>query len=226
MPPDCWRFVAKRDGQAAILFMKTVYFMVNGIATLPGNQKNWNARAVSWIHQDKDHYRAGHRAQLDEYFTTALTVWIHSHERAETFAKLLNQFYGWRIIIVAHSNGCHVALDAMRIAHSVKIHALHLVAGAVDGNFRRNGLNWMLKKGQVGDVRIYRGGRDWAMRLCCLIAGKLLFAISLRDKPLGLAGAKDVDPVVADQVMEIIEPAFGHSDWWHPDNFNRTMKRF
>jgi len=202
--------------------MKTVYFFINGIATYPGNAKNWNKRAAVWltINQSQCH------GLLDEYFTTALTVWIHEKARAETFAHLLDQFYGWRIVIVAHSNGCHVAVDALRIAHSVKIHRLHLVAGAVDGNFQRNGLNWMLKKGQVEDVRVYRGGQDYAMRICSTLAGKALFGIYLTGGPLGLTGPTQVDPAQAHRVLDYIQTDYGHSTWWHPDNFDRTMRLF
>ena len=207
--------------------MKTIYIAVNGIATWPGDARNWNKRFVTWINLDAEHYAAGDRAENDEYFTTAATVWIHARDRAKAFADLLDQFYGWRIIVVAHSNGCHVAVDALKIATSVKIDALHLVAGAVDGNFRRNGLNWALKKGQVGRVVVYRGGKDWAMRLCSTLAGKALFGVYLGDKPLGLAGAQDVDQFIeTDRVREVFEPTYGHSSWWADENFDATMKLF
>lgn len=202
--------------------MKVVYFFINGIATYPGDAKNWNKRAAVWLALNN----CQAHGLLDEYFTTAATVWIHAHERAKVFAGLLNQFRGWDIRVVAHSNGCNVALDAMRIAHSIRVSELHLVAGACNGNFHENGLNWMLKKEQVGRVRIYRGGRDWAMRLCCMIAGHFLFGISLRDKPLGLAGATNVAPAQANKVEDFYEPTFGHSTWWAGRQFDQTMRRF
>jgi pimeloyl-ACP methyl ester carboxylesterase len=201
--------------------MKQIIFFVNGIATWPGDSKNWNKRAVTWTHLNTSDLRG----QLDEYFTTALTVWVHAKDRAENFAELLQQFDGWDIIIVAHSNGCHVALDALRIAHSVKVRKLHLVAGACDGNFARNGLNWMLKKGQVGSVAVYRGGKDWAMRLCSTLGGKALFGIYLGDKPLGLGEPQNVDQFIeTDRVKEVFEPAFGHSTWWSPKYFDASMR--
>ena len=202
--------------------MRIVYFFVNGIATWPGCAKNWNKRAAVWLTLEKP---ACH-GLLDEYFTTALTVWIHERERAEAFAALLDQFYGWRIIVVAHSNGCHVTLDALRIAHSVPVHALHLVAGAVNGNFERNGLNWMLEKGQVQDVRVYRGGKDYAMRLCSTLAGRALFGIYPADRPLGLTGPVNVNPALAHRVLDYIQSDYGHSTWWHPKKFDQTMKLF
>ena len=202
--------------------MKTVYFFINGIATWPGDHKNWNKRAAVWLALNHPE----HHGILDEYFTTALTVWINARDRAEDFADLLRQFKGWRIVIVAHSNGCHVAVEALKIAHEVQVQVLHLVAGAVDANFARNGLNWMLKKAQVGKVCVYRGGRDHAMRICSLLAGKVLFNIGLDDKPLGLSGAFNVDQFVSDRVAEYVEPKYGHSTWWKPENFDRTMKLF
>jgi pimeloyl-ACP methyl ester carboxylesterase len=200
---------------------RTIKFFVNGIATLPGSAKNWNARAVSWTHLNTDD-----RGQMDEYFTTALTVWLHEKERAWTFLSLLRQFSGWDIIIVAHSNGCHVTVDALNLGPDIKVKALHLVAGAVDGNFERNGLNSMLRQSRVGSVKVYRGGKDVAMRLCSTLAGKALFGVYAGDQPLGLTGSREVDPQVKERVADYLQPNFGHSTWWQPEYFDSTMMQF
>lgn len=209
---------------------RTIYFFVNGIATWPGDARNWNKRAVTWMH-----LHTPHAAQNDEYFTTALTVWIHARRRAREFATLLRQFSGtqhkccgYKIVIVAHSNGAAVALAALKLAHWPRVEALHLVSGACDGNFERTGLNGALHCSKVGQVVVYIAGRDVAMRAEDTLAGKALFGIYAGDRPLGLAGPQKLAPDLkgTERVVTLTESKFGHSSWWAAKHFDETMRRF
>lgn len=204
---------------------KTIYICVNGIQCYPGDPTLWNKRACSWVHLNTPF-----RAQCDEYFTTALTVWIHQKARAETLATLIRQFKGWRIIIIAHSNGAWVAVNALNLIHwEIPIAELHLVSGACDGNFTRNGLSYGLKTGNLGFCGVYIAGNDMAMRIEETLAGRCLFGIYHGDKPLGLGGATGVwSGVVNDsnRFRTMTQPGYGHSDWWLPQNFERSMRGF
>jgi hypothetical protein len=143
---------------------------------------------------------------------------------------LIAQFKGWRIILVAHSNGAWVAVNALNLLHwSVPIAELHLISGACDGNFTRNGLNFGLKTGLLGFAGVYVAGKDMAMRVEETLAGRCLFGIYPGDKPLGLAGASEVWSGVKDdprRFKTITEDDYGHSGWWRGDAFGRTMKCF
>ena len=204
---------------------QTIYFCVNGIQNWPGNPKNWNKRGCTWLHLNTPF-----KAQCDEYFTTALTVWIKRQERAKTLAALIRQFAGWRIIIVAHSNGGWVAVNALNLLKwQIPIAALHLVSGACDGNFTRNGLNDGLKTGVLSFCGVYIAGKDKAMRVEETLAGRCLFGIYPGDKPLGLGGATQVWSGVANnpsRFKTVTQDDYGHSDWWLPANFDGTMKYF
>jgi len=200
----------------------TIYWLINGIMNWPGCPGNWNKKGVTWLHLHA--YPCA--AQTDEYFTTAITAPIHAKRRAEDFADLLDQFKEWRQVAIAHSNGTKVLLDAQKISHWVRMEAIHLVSGACDADFQRNGLNWAVKNERIGDIYYYIAGHDIAMRFEDTMTGKALFGLYPKDKPLGLSGPTNVDPMILGRVHPHREPAYGHSDWWLPKNFDLTMSRF
>jgi hypothetical protein len=108
----------------------------------------------------------------------------------------------------------------------VRIEALHLVSGACDADFNRNGLNSALRSYRVGRVFVYVAEKDWAMGFEDTLAGKALFGLYASDQPLGLSGPRNVESRMYSRIKQVNERHYGHSSWWAPVNFERTMRGF
>lgn len=197
---------------------RTVYLFVNGVATWPGNYTNWNKRAVTYAN-----LRAYGKAEAFEYFCTWLTRPFREDQRAKHFARAIREYSnaGWNIVCVGHSNGCDVILDGLKACDWPRVEVLHLVCGACEADFTRNGLNLALAKNRVGKVFVYCAESDWALRCAHTIAGKLLGYGTL-----GLHGALRVAPSVKDRVGELWWKHYGHSTCWLPEHFEKTMSHF
>lgn len=205
---------------------RTIVFLIRGIHGHPSDQQEWEYRAA-------DHViiNYGVPARAISYHTKFWSVWFRRNWRAQRFAKVLKKYWRreYRIIIIAHSEGAVVALDALRLAGWPRVEALHIICGACDSDFQRTGLNMALHIGAVGKVVCYTAGRDWVMRWENLILGRLLFGISARTWPLGLVGPRNVsNELLPCRVTEITDPPwrnYGHSDCFSKDNFERTMRQ-
>lgn len=197
---------------------KQVTIFVNGILTLPGDTRDWNYRAVVWTQLRVD----GMRTMAVEYFCGPIGRAFGQKKRAAKITELIQAYAGYEITIVMHSNGAAVglaALDACLIYPNIV--ALHFVSAACDADFNRNGLNEAIEDGRVGKVCVYVGGRDLALRLASLRVGRILGYGTL-----GLHGPKNVSVGAKDSVGVLTVPDFGHSDWWLPEHFDRTMRHF
>jgi len=191
---------------------RTVFIYVNGILTFPGESDNWNGKAVTWTH-----LRTPHRAEKVEYYVGPVSRALGQKKRAEKLTKTLRYYEGWEIILAGHSNGCDVILDALRAASWPRLQALHLVSGACDADFDRNGLNVAMGGGRIGRVSVWVAGKDGALKLANTSIGRLLGYGP--DGPLGMMG-----PLHALEPVAIVrEPAFGHSDWWAPENLDESL---
>jgi len=191
---------------------KTVYILVNGILTFPGESDNWNGKGVTWIHLNTPH-----KAEKIEYFVGPISRVLGQKERSRKLIKTLTYYQGWDIVLVGHSNGCDVILDALAEMGCPRIEALHLISAACEADFDKNGLNFSVCFGWVGLVRVYVAGKDWALKLADTVTGKVLGYGSLgKSGPVNLGKATPVETVT--------EPEFGHSDWFHDDHFAETMR--
>lgn len=197
---------------------RTVYLFVNGIATWPGNYTNWNKRAVTFTHTHTEH-----RAEAFEYFCTPLTRPFREDQRAKHFARSLATYSAlhWNIVCVGHSNGAAVILDGLRAARFPRVQAVHLVCGACEADFWRNGINFGLRADRIGKVFVYCAAQDWALKLAHSLPAKLLGYGTL-----GLHGALNVSEGVKDRVEEMWWSDYGHSTCWLPAHFENTMKNF
>ena len=204
---------------------RSIIFFVRGIAGNPDDFMEWEQRAA-----DHTIINYGIPARAISYHTDFWSVWMKRQFRAQRFAKVLRKYSvrDYRITIVAHSEGTVVALDSMRLAGWPRVEQVHLICGACDSDFNRNGLGHALRAGQVNKVTCYTAGRDWAMRFENLILGRVLFGISERTWPLGLVGPRNVSQMVAGRVAVVSDPPwkhYGHSECFERDNFERTMRQ-
>lgn len=187
---------------------KTVFILVNGILTFPGESDNWNGKGVTSIH-----LHTPHRAEKIEYFVGPFSRVLGQKERARKLIKTLSYYQGWDIVLVGHSNGCDVILDALVEMGWPRIEALHLISGACEADFNKNGLN--ANQGQIGQVYVYVAGKDWALRLADTFTGRLF----------GYGALGKSGPVNAERwVVTVCEPEFGHPTWFDDDHFETTMR--
>lgn len=193
---------------------KIIYIFINGILTFPGDAANWTGRAVTWVQT-----RSPHKAEKVEYYAGPLDRVFGQAERAQKLSRTLEFYSGWDIVLVGHSNGCDVILDALRARELPDLAELHLISGACEADFDINGLNDALLERDIDSVRVYVAGRDKWLRLASTWTGKL-FGYGT----LGLHGALDVAATVAQNVTETLRPNYGHSDWFAPEHFGETMR--
>jgi pimeloyl-ACP methyl ester carboxylesterase len=199
---------------------KRVIIFINGILTKPGDSRDWNYRASIVAQRDY-----GWNAMPVEYFCGILGRALGQQKRAAKVAELLAAYAGYEVTLVGHSNGAAVILLALQkydpLLPFPDIKAIHLVNGACEADFDRNGLNEFLKDGRVDKVCVYRGGKDWALRLASSWPGRLLgYGV------LGLTGPRNVAYEIRDSVGELLWPDYGHSDCWSEINFPQTVKHF
>ena len=134
---------------------KTLYFFVRGIAGHPSDALEWEWRAADLINQ-----QTPHKARTVSYATEFWSVWMRRKWRAKRFARVLRSYsvLDWRIVLVGHSEGSVLILDALRLAGWPRVEQLHLICGACDNDFERNGINWALRSGSIGKVHVYLAG--------------------------------------------------------------------
>lgn len=193
-----------------------VIIYVNGILTFPGESGNWNGRAVTWTHLHDDA-----RAEKVEYFCGPIDRAFGQKERAQKLALTIQYYKGWNITLVGHSNGTDVILKALDLLRWPRIEAVHLVSGACEADFDKNGLNDALEGNCIGKVCVYVGGKDRALALAHSWAGRILgYGV------LGLRGPLSILPAIKDRVGVLTWPDYGHSDCWADANFTQTMEHF
>jgi len=201
--------------------MKTVFIFERGIMgweSVFGNWKNWPNQAIVWMFK-----RDRTPSQTLTYFTGPILAGVTRHWRAKQFAKLIKQYEGWRIVLVAHSEGTATGLLAWKLAGYPLIDEVHLIAGACNSDCDRNGINHAVKHARINKLYSYVAGRDMAMRLEDTYVGSLCFGLQCGGTPMGLDGPKNMTPETS-RVMTVKRwPRYGHSDCFLPHNFDSTM---
>lgn len=203
-----------------MIAQRRVYLLVNGILTRPGNWKNWNLRAITWIHAIAPEH---HHAEAIEYFSDALVLrTLDEGERVDALRRKIRDYAGWEIVLVGHSNGCAVITDALKNFPEARIHSMHLFSGASEADWIKNGFNKLQASGRVGKIWVYIAGRDWALKLAHTVLAKICgYGV------LGLHGPQNVRNW--HQVQVIREPTFGHGTWFEdepwPSPWWHTMER-
>lgn len=192
-----------------------VYIYVNGIKTKPGKMKNWNGRAVTATHVYHD--RLQPKAEKVEYYTSALLRPLQQGKRAGKLIKCAGFYHDWEKVLVAHSNGADVVMDALT-KRPFHVHHLHLISPANKADCDKNGINEMMEAGYVRKLTIWIAGKDTALGLASTWFGKMLGYGTL-----GRTGP--VDAGRGHNIEIVKEPDYGHSTWFDPKNFNETMAR-
>ena len=194
------------------------YLYINGILTSPEDRHAWTDRAVTWT---ESHY--GHLADRYEYFSGALTRRLFQSARVRDCSIRLQQYSGVERVVVGHSNGADIACRLLQEESqpSLELHSLHLIAAAAEADFEKNGLNHALLTGRLGHVYLYCSRNDAALRLAQ--ATQIFSFLGLGYGSLGRTGPRNVDPRIADRITITWRDDFGHSTWFTPAEFAKTM---
>lgn len=203
--------------------MKTIFLYVPGILTVPGHADNWTGRAVTATHNRTNPFQKGpcqNFAEKVEYLSSPLTRPLWQRHRANKLARTLS-FYSpdeWRRVLVGHSNGCDVILDALAAENWPVISELHLIAGACSADFQATGLLHAQERGDVGRVFCYTGGRDLPLKAAGSFFGRMLGFGTL-----GSDGPSNYKPYVTHRIHQ---PDFGHSSWFKTESNGSSVSEF
>jgi pimeloyl-ACP methyl ester carboxylesterase len=192
-----------------------IYILVNGILTNPEDVGSWTDRAEEWIDM-----HSSFKATKMEYRAGIFTRRLYQNTRVQNLKKICKAYLGDRIVLVGHSNGCDI-IQRMATKGTVRIHELHLIAGASDHDFRRNGYNRVLRHGAIDKIFVYVSDADKALKNA-LLSTHLFGWLGLGYGYLGLVGPTNVDPLVKDRVIIYKEP-MDHSQWFNKHFFEKTM---
>lgn len=195
---------------------RRLYILLPGIRTDPADWRNWAPRMATEINLRCPHAKA----EEFRYFACAITPKGKQDERARYVVDLALRFFsrGYSVVVVAHSNGANIAVQAAQIAPAI-FEAFHLFAPACPADFEKNGLNRALgTAGIVGHCTIYTGTRDWVLQWMARAGAVLGYG------DLGFVGPKRVDWWVQDRVT-VVPSGHGHGDWFEGANFESTFLR-
>lgn len=199
---------------------RSVYIFVNGILTLPGSGRNWNRRAVTWLHT-----RGPERACAEslEYFAAAILRFVGQRSRARKLATKISYYNraGFTVHLVGHSNGCDVICDALRLDESLRVGNIAMIAGACEEDADRNGVNAAFRRGSIrGDMTLHNGAKDWALALASLWPARLVGYGAL-----GRRGLQNLHKDFQHRLKVITHPAAGHGTFFDGNNFDDLMAR-
>ena len=201
---------------------KIVFIFINGILNHPEDLHGWTDEACGHVAQqtvfDADRY---------EYFTMPLLRPFKQAWRAKQIALLVEEWVGYEIVLVGHSNGCDLICRYLKTLSRKdillpKILQVHLIAGATDCSCKANGLNEVLKDGILGSAYIYCSLGDRALQKAKGWTGWLR-RFGLGYGWLGLGGPSEIDPDVLHKIHVIRNDMKDHGTWLAED-FTETLE--
>jgi hypothetical protein len=200
------------------------FIFINGINTLPTDQRGWTDRAVAWVRSQTDC-----QADSFEWFGGPLGAQLLAPLRTWQLLQRLRMHRDNHpaapIILVGHSFGCELICRVLQRPTCPLIADVWLIAAACDASFRKNGLNRALATCQLNRVFCLQARRDGALALAKATSRHLRFLrwLGLDYGWLGLTGPQYVD--VPSAVTTIRKPdRIGHTSWLTPDNLPATMQ--
>lgn len=200
--------------------MSKYMFFIEGINADLEDINGWHDRAEDWVDQNTDH-----KANSYNYHVTALTRWLYQSKNITKAATCIER--GWnkqreQLIVCGHSNGCAISCGLLDADPALMIGELHLIAGAVDADFDKNGLNAAMARQQVGKVFMYCSKSDRALQ----IAQNTSWIHKLYSKwgygSMGLTGPTNVK--APERVVTEWFEGFDHSTYFEGTNFETTMR--
>lgn len=200
-----------------------VFFTVPGVRTPPNSDKNWTGKMVSAILRrapelQRDFGASAVAAEKVEYHTLAAFRWLSHKSRVHRLRRTMDQYPGWRIRIVAHSNGANIVLDALREsnwAHAVEMVDLISPACESDLSYLAPRLGKELKM-----LRVWIAQKDLPLKFAATPIGRLLGYGSL-----GKDGIKGIPHTKKKHTATLYRKTFGHSSWFLDEHFDETVEK-
>jgi predicted alpha/beta hydrolase family esterase len=192
------------------------FIFINGILSDPGKADGWTDRAVTWVHTHSQD-----RAEKFEYLSGVLTRRLRLNKWAANLARLISRYSGQEVVLVGHSNGCELICRALDLC-GVRVNEVHLISGACDACFRKNGLNAAMERGQVGRITVYVAERDLPMRIAYVT--RFLEVVGAGYGRLGMDGPLNVSAAYEARVTTVRDATFGHSTWFEVEYFDQLMR--
>jgi len=195
---------------------RKIYIFVNGILTNPGDVNGWTDNAEAWIEGNTPY-----KATRLEYACGVLTRRFKQNARVDNLETICKKYEKERLCLVGHSNGCDI-ICRLIARRSLVFDQVHLIAGACEADFKKNGLNDAINLCQVNKLCVYWSKNDKALKKAKL-STNLFGWLGLGYGYLGLIGPKNLDKDASVKVNSI-EKKWDHSDWFKHENFEGTMR--
>jgi hypothetical protein len=177
---------------------RRVFRLVNGI-------RHSLADRSTWVQRGLNRFAAVRLiARSFEFHTLGVARFWGQGERFTMLAREIDENEQEVEIIVAHSYGTTVAIEAVRLC-GYNVDALWLVQGACQSDFEKNGLNTMLKADKIGDVHVLWSDADTVLKWARWTTGLLKFGW------LGLTGPVNIAPEVESRVHSHFCRGYGHN---------------
>lgn len=194
---------------------KMCFIFINGILNVPGDVSGWTDKAEAWIEVN-----TVHPATRLEYFSDAIFRRFQQEHLVDDLATICERYDDHKIVLVGHSNGCDIIIRLIkRMKHD--IHHAHLIAGACERDFYKNGINMAIMEGTLGRVTVYWSPKDKALKKARL-SSRLFGWMGLGYGYMGLTGPFNVSDKISHKVNSV-ERHFDHSQWFSTKNFDETM---
>ena len=185
---------------------RNAYIFVPGVLNYPGSSADWTDKAVTWTHvrQTCD------VAEKFEYMALPFSRRLLAQRRAEQLAALIDRYPAdaFNLVLAGHSNGCDLVSRALWISKR-PANVVHLFTPAVPADPIAHRLLRLLSGGRIGFLHLYLSGRDGMLNKRFL-GGLPLQAVREQFRE-------------EHHAMVYGRPAFGHSTWWSPAQFETTM---
>lgn len=191
-----------------------------GINQFPNDSRLWEAWASYW------YTKKGLKNGFGYYFCTAIMRRFHQSRRINHFCDVFRELTPGPSVpavrIACHSNGTDIVLKGLAKMGWPFVDQLHLISGACESDFDKNGLNEALRRGSVGKVVVYIAGQDKALAFADTWLGRMIGYGNL-----GKVGPQNADPGFGPDRLNVIrQTMFGHSDWFNDCNWDMTMNYF
>lgn len=201
------------------LMNRTVYIFIPGILTEVGDMLGWAKDACRYIQ-----VYTPHCCDRFDYFTLPLiSRRLFQSKRVKCVVEMIRQWNEFRIVLVGHSNGCDIICRILK-QYPIRIHQVHLIAGATDCSCNANGINEALRNGNLGSAHVYCSLNDDILRDLAKGWTGWLKPIGLGYGWIGYGGPTDIDNEVRDKIHVIRNDLQNHVSWMS-NEFMENMER-
>jgi len=196
------------------------YILLPGIKTQTDDNNNWAPAMASAINITHD------CAKADEfrYHASAIFHRWGMQERVGYVIDLAYRYWsaGYKPILVAHSDGCEIVRQVIIAGPSI-IRAAHLIAGACEADFAKNGLNDALRIGKVAEIYCYVSKGDKVIDGVARNSVRFFSWLGIAYGTLGFDGPENVAPDQAGKVHLIERRSLKHGDWFVGAHWQTTF---